>query len=99
MNERIAAELAKAKSGVRSVVLVLSSCGGSLGEAERVIETLKDVKKTRFLETRVDQGDTCGSACIPVFLQGTRRRARRALGCPRGEPRAKRARQGVSTAR
>ena len=75
MNERIAAELGKAKSSVRSVVLVLSSCGGSLGEAEKVIETLKDVKKTRFLETRVDQGDTCGSACIPVFLQGTRRRA------------------------
>jgi len=68
MNERIAAELGKAKSSVRSVVLVLSSCGGSLGEAEKVIEILRDVKKTRFLETRVDQGDTCGSACIPVWL-------------------------------
>ena len=75
MNERIAAELGKAKSSVRSVVLILSSCGGSLGEAEKVIETLRDAKKTRFLETRVDQGDKCGSACIPVFLQGTRRRA------------------------
>ena len=41
MNERIAAELGKAKSSVRSVVLVLSSCGGSLGEAEKVIDTLK----------------------------------------------------------
>ena len=75
MNERIAAEIGKAKSSVRSVVLILSSCGGDLREAEKVTETLKDVKKTRHLETRVDPGAMCGSACIPVFLQGARRRA------------------------
>jgi hypothetical protein len=75
MNDRIAAELGKATSAVRSVALVLSSCGGSLGEAERVIATLREAKKTRFLETRVEAGDKCGSACIPVFLQGERRRA------------------------
>jgi ATP-dependent protease ClpP protease subunit len=75
MSERIAAELGKAKASVRSVVLILSSCGGDLREAEKVIETLRDAKKTRHLETRVDPGAMCGSACIPVFLQGTRRRA------------------------
>ena len=75
MSERISAEVGKAKSSVRSVVLILSSCGGDLRQAERVIDALRDVKKTRFLETRVDPGAMCGSACIPVFLQGTRRRA------------------------
>ena len=57
------------------MVLVLSSCGGSIGEAERVIEILQEIKKTHQLETRVDPGSLCASACIPIFLQGVRRRA------------------------
>ena len=75
MHDRIAAQFNEAKARVRSVVLILSSCGGSLGEAEKVIDTLREIKKTHHLETRVDPGSTCASACIPIFLQGTRRRA------------------------
>ena len=75
MHDRIAAQFNEAKARVRSVVLILSSCGGSLGEAEKVIDTLREIKKTHHLETRGDPGSTCASACIPIFLQGTRRRA------------------------
>ena len=75
MGDRIQAEFDAAKERVRSVVLVLSSCGGNLREAEKVIDALTGIKKTHHLETRVDRGSMCGSACIPIFLQGQRRRA------------------------
>lgn len=75
MRDQLSAEFAKAKGRVKNVVLVLSSCGGNVAEAERVIEVLKEIKKTHHLETRVDPGSLCASACIPIFLQGTRRRA------------------------
>ena len=75
MREQVLAEFDKAKGQARNVVLILSSCGGNLGEAERVIDVLKNIKKTHHLETRVDPGSMCASACIPIFLQGMRRRA------------------------
>lgn len=75
MSERLLTEFDKAKKRVKYVVLTLSSCGGSLKEAERVIAVLRSVRSTHTLQTVVDRGATCGSACVPVFLQGERRRA------------------------
>jgi hypothetical protein len=75
MRDQLSTEFSKAKARARNVVLILSSCGGSVGEAENVIAVLKDIKKTHHLETRVDPGSLCASACIPIFLQGKRRRA------------------------
>jgi hypothetical protein len=73
--DQVVSEFDKVKGRVRNVILVLSSCGGSLSQAEKVIDTLNEIKKTHQLETRVDPGGTCASACIIIFLQGTRRRA------------------------
>jgi len=75
MRDQLWTEFNKAKARVKHVVLVLSSCGGSIAEAERVIEILQEIKKTHQLETRVEPGSLCASACIPIFLQGVRRRA------------------------
>jgi len=75
MRDQISAEFSKVKNRVQNVVLIISSCGGSLSEADKVINLLRDMKKTHHLETRVDPGSLCASACIPIFLQGTRRRA------------------------
>ena len=51
-------------------MLDLSSCGGDLPELERLIATLRRIKETHRLDTRVGRGATCASACVPVFLQG-----------------------------
>jgi hypothetical protein len=75
MRDELAHEFGQVKGRVKRVVLVLSSCGGSVSEAERVIEALKEIKKTHDLETRVEPGSLCASACIPIFLQGVRRSA------------------------
>lgn len=69
----IALEFEKAKQGVRSVLLKLSSCGGERHAMERTIGLLRYIKGTHTLETLVDRGEICASACIPVFLQGQRR--------------------------
>ena len=40
---------------------------------EHTIGLLRYIKRTHMLETIVDRGEICASACIPVFLQGQRR--------------------------
>jgi hypothetical protein len=57
------------------VVLKLSSGGGSVAEGERVIDVLRDIKRTHELETVVEQGRTCGSMCVFIYLQGQKRTA------------------------
>ena len=73
MNDRISTEFANRKGHIRTVVLDLSSCGGKLPELERTIATLKRIKDSHRLETKVGRGATCGSACIPLYLQGQTR--------------------------
>src|SRR5262245_781779 len=75
MRDELSHEFSQAKGRIKKVVLVLSSCGGSVSEAEGVIEALKEIKKTHDLETRVEPGSVCASTCIPIFLQGVRRKA------------------------
>ena len=69
----IAFEIERWKSRVRKVLLELSSCGGDGGNMERSIRLLKHIKRTHRLETIVDRGEKCGSACVFIFLQGQRR--------------------------
>jgi hypothetical protein len=70
----MAVQFEKAKKSVRRVLLQISSCGGDREEMERTIRLLRHIKETHALETIVDRGDICGSACVAVFLQGRRRR-------------------------
>ena len=61
------------RSKATSVRLSLNSCGGWVPYMERTIHVLETLKGTHELTTIVDRGDKCGSACVPVFLAGTRR--------------------------
>ena len=58
---------------LNGVELVLNSGGGSMREGHNVIKTLRRLRKTRRLTTAVLPGTVCGSACIPIFLQGETR--------------------------
>jgi uncharacterized protein (UPF0335 family) len=73
MAEKIETEFKKVKGQTKDVVLNLSSCGGDVRELERVAAVLRRIKETHRLATMVDRGAICGSACVPVFLQGQRR--------------------------
>lgn len=59
----------------RTFELILDSRGGKVRAMRRVIAVLKTLKKTHRVNTTVLAGRTCGSACVPVFLQGQRRTA------------------------
>ena len=52
------------------VVLFLDSAGGQVGEGDRVIEALNEIKLRHQLITVVPHGKLCASMCIPIFLQG-----------------------------
>lgn len=55
--------------------LILNSRGGKVSEGRKVIDILRRLKRTRRLTTAVYPGMTCGSMCIPIFLQGEERSA------------------------
>lgn len=61
------------KSSRTRFMLVLNSGGGSVGEGERVIALLRRIRRTHRFDTSVRNGSTCGSMCVPLFLQGDRR--------------------------
>lgn len=56
-------------------ILSLNTGGGSVAEGERVIRLLRALRRTHRLDTLVDRGATCGSMCVPLYLQGERRYA------------------------
>lgn len=58
---------------VRTFELRLHSPGGSLGHGAEVIRTIKRIQQTHRLETVVDNGNSCASMCVPVYLAGDRR--------------------------
>lgn len=60
---------------VKSVELSLQSCGGGVNYMAATIAVLHHIKETHRLTTVVDQGATCASACIPIFLASDHRRA------------------------
>ena len=57
------------------VVLELDSGGGELGDIRDIINTLREVRSRMELTTRVMEGGLCASGCVPVFLQGEKRKA------------------------
>lgn len=59
----------------RIVVLELDSRGGELLHTKLVVQVLKRLRSNRTLHTVVSNGASCLSACIPVFMQGERRKA------------------------
>lgn len=60
---------------VKHVELSLQSCGGRVDYMTSTIAVLHHIKETHRLVTVVDQGATCASACIPIFLAADQRRA------------------------
>lgn len=73
MSGDIAADFARHKGHVSTVSLSLHSCGGSLLYMQRVIAALEHIKASHTVATLVDRGALCGSACVPIFLTGTKR--------------------------
>lgn len=57
------------------VLLELDSPGGDLEEVKKVIVVLKAVREIAKLNTRVMGGGMCVSGCVPIFMQGTIRKA------------------------
>ena len=56
-----------------TIIINLSSPGGSLREGGKVIDVITRMKKTHVVETRVGKGARCLSMCVPIFLQGQTR--------------------------
>jgi ATP-dependent protease ClpP protease subunit len=55
------------------LVVELNSPGGFVSETLKLIGSLRQEARQRLLVTSVDNGDSCGSACVSLFVQGTRR--------------------------
>lgn len=75
MEQRIQEAYTRHRDSAETFVLSLASPGGSLGHGARVVRVLNDIARSHALETVVDAGRRCASMCVPIYLQGERRRA------------------------
>jgi hypothetical protein len=57
------------------VVFELDSNGGELAYVKELVALLQEVRGRMELTTRVMEGSICASGCIPVFMQGKKRKA------------------------
>jgi hypothetical protein len=57
------------------VVLELDSDGGELAHVIELVSVLQEVRNRMELTTRVMEGALCASGCIPIFMQGEKRKA------------------------
>jgi ATP-dependent protease ClpP protease subunit len=57
------------------IIVDLRSPGGALTEGRAVIEEIERMKATHRVDTRVADGATCASMCVPIFLAGQNRTA------------------------
>ena len=73
MANRIRDAFEERKGQSSRLVLIISSGGGSVAEGERVIEVLRQIKRTHTLETVVTQGERCASMCVFIYIQGQKR--------------------------
>lgn len=73
MADQLASAYEAFKSSRSRVVLVMNSGGGNVAEGERVIALLQRIRRTHRLDTVVTRGGTCGSMCLPLYLQGETR--------------------------
>lgn len=56
-------------------ILELDSDGGELTYVKELVTLLQEVGKRMEFTTRVTEGSLCASGCIPLFLQGQKRKA------------------------
>lgn len=75
MASRIAEAYDQHRDKAQKFVLSLSSPGGSLSHGGQVVALLRQIRRSHTLETLVDRNRRCASMCVPVYLQGQRRRA------------------------
>lgn len=75
MASRIQEAFDQHRRTARRFVLSLSSPGGSLQHGGQVVALLRQIRRTHTLDTLVDNNRRCASMCVPVYLQGERRRA------------------------
>lgn len=75
MAQQISSAFQENRHKAQRVVFKIASGGGSVAEGERVIKVLRDIRLTHMLETVVEQGRSCGSMCVFIYLQGERRTA------------------------
>lgn len=75
MSLEISEAFERNKDKVKGIELRLDSGGGSVKEGERVIEVLQTIRKTHDLHTVVGAGRSCGSMCVFIYVQGTKRLA------------------------
>lgn len=73
MADQIRAAFKEHEGRAKRVVFRINSGGGAVAEGERVIEVLREIRRTHHLETLVERGDRCGSMCVFIYLQGQRR--------------------------
>jgi hypothetical protein len=75
MADAIAQAFEVHKATTTRILLTIDSGGGSVAEGRRVIAVLERIKLTHDLDTYVKAGSTCGSMCVPIYLQGEKRYA------------------------
>lgn len=73
MASRIAEAFDRHRDEGHTIVLALSSPGGSLDHGAKVVRLLDRIRQTHALITIVDDGAVCASMCVPVYLQGQQR--------------------------
>lgn len=59
----------------RRLLIDLDSPGGELHEAETLIKVIAAIRTAAEVDTLVRHDATCASACVAIFLQGTKRHA------------------------
>ena len=73
MAKQISDAFEENKGKAKRVVFEIASGGGSVAEGERVIQVLRNIRKTHTLDTVVETARMCGSMCVFIYLQGERR--------------------------
>ncbi|MBL4647124.1 MAG: ATP-dependent Clp protease proteolytic subunit [Rhizobiales bacterium] len=62
------------QDAVTTIILNLNSKGGLISHGEKVISLLSAIRQSpKTLITLVENGHTCASMCIPIYVQGERR--------------------------
>lgn len=57
----------------RRVIMDFHSPGGMHTEGVKIIEAIKEARKSISIDSFVDNGALCASMCIPLFMQGEKR--------------------------
>ena len=73
MAKRIKSAFEKNKDKFTVIEFAIDSDGGSVREGRRVIDVLREIKKTHKLYTGVLAGRRCGSMCVFIYVQGEKR--------------------------